>query len=307
MKKTAIIVIIMMLVLIAANTQAASVYHKPPFKPTNNTDIPLGDIKVNGDIVTCSANLLNIKLVEQKIRIYVTYSLFAPKILDAAAAVVVPLPDQENKRMEYITPSENQKSGEISFNIDIGNKKVFPKIYALIGAYAYAENPLNPDTWDFSFDFAFASVLCISNQLKISNKVTANTARIYYRISWGDGTYSTVGPYRICEPVKASHNWKNPGTHQIKAKIIGGSSDLSGKWFPLIIIKTDNTGNKKPADKKMSYHPIPLLPPTKTVHKYTAFNPSQNKPTPNKIPSFLTNIHIHSTNIGSLYLRFIQK
>ena len=59
---------------------------------------------------------------------------------------------------------------------------------------------------------------------------------LYYKWSWGDGTYSDwLGPYSSGEDVTASHNWSKRGSYDIKVKVRDEHRDESDWSEPLSI------------------------------------------------------------------------
>jgi len=133
--------------------------------------ICIGEIKVRGSDVSCRGDLITFKIVPKEFDLYVKYSLDAPRTgflgFDVAVAAVSPLPDQENKK---IVQTFEKKEGNISFHIN-NNRLFFHKEYVLVGIYAYVDlsDPFNPD-YNFTFDFAFVSVICLSNILYVKVK-----------------------------------------------------------------------------------------------------------------------------------------
>ncbi len=114
----------------------------------------------------------------------------------------------------------DQKSGEIPF-INMDDQKVVHKEYVLVGAYGYFHpNPFDPK-YDFKFDFAFVSVICVSNKLSVSNGMPAGMNYVSYITNWGDRTSTHVGPVILGNPIEASHKWIKDGDYQITIKMIG--------------------------------------------------------------------------------------
>ena len=250
MKKILIIVLMFMLVFTSATTMAVSTRTKP-IRPTDNGDISIGSIKVDRESVHCEGNIVNIKMVPKNFDIYADYSLKAPKDLpdiDIAAAVVVPIPDQEDKKMEQ---TFDQKDGKISFNINMDDKKIINKEYVLVGAYGYFHpNPFDPK-YDFKFDFAFVSVVCVSNKLSVSSGMPTGMNYVSYIINWGDGTSTHVGPVILGNPIEASHRWIKDGNYQITVRMIGikNTGDLPGMN---IKINKENNGHNNIINKGSS-------------------------------------------------------
>lgn len=53
-----------------------------------------------------------------------------------------------------------------------------------------------------------------------------NGDSIWYRFSWGDGSYTTVGPYGSGATASASHYWSSTGTYYVRVK----AKDSAGLW-----------------------------------------------------------------------------
>ena len=136
-----------------------------------DSTICIGEIKVKGSKVSCRGDLITFKIVPEEFDLYVKYSLEAPRSgflgFDVAVAAVSPLPDQENKK---IVQTFDKREGNISFHIN-NNRLFFHKEYVLVGIYAYVDlsDPFNPD-YNFTFDFAFVSIVCLSNFLYVKVK-----------------------------------------------------------------------------------------------------------------------------------------
>jgi hypothetical protein len=167
MKK--IIALIMLLLLFSSSAGSFSVSISKKTYLDSDDKICIGRINVKGFNVSCKGEVFTVKKVPEKFDLYVEYFLEAPKTglfdFDVAIAAVVPLPDQDNKKM---VQTFDKKDGNISFHIEMNNQMLAYKKYVLVGIYGYVDlsDPFNPD-YNFTFDFAFISVICLVNRISI--------------------------------------------------------------------------------------------------------------------------------------------
>ncbi|MCD6108283.1 MAG: hypothetical protein J7J89_02260 [Thermoplasmata archaeon] len=166
------IIVFMIAFLVMFSSVDAFVVTKNKKTVTNENDtICIGEIDVEGSKIACKGDLITFKIVPKEFTLYVKYYLDAPRTgflgFDVAVAAVSPLPDQENKK---IVQTFENKGGNISFHIS-NNRIFFHKEYILVGIYAYIDlsDPFNPD-YNFTFDFAFVSVVCLSNIVYVKVK-----------------------------------------------------------------------------------------------------------------------------------------
>jgi len=70
--------------------------------------------------------------------------------------------------------------------------------------------------------------------------IDSNLDYLFYYIEWGDALFENwIGPYESGETVTISHNWSEPGTYIIRAKVKDISNDES-EWATLEIVMPVN-------------------------------------------------------------------
>ncbi|HDM66777.1 MAG TPA: DUF11 domain-containing protein, partial [Thermoplasmatales archaeon] len=104
-----------------------------------------------------------------------------------------------------------------------------------------------------------------SGRIGVSYTYTATTNdpdgdQIYYKFSWGDGTYSDwLGPYSSGEIVSASHSWSTKGNYEIRVKA-KDTHGVESEWSdPLPVAMPMNKINHVFLGKLLLFRLIPPL------------------------------------------------
>ncbi|MEM3699925.1 MAG: hypothetical protein QXL57_03550 [Candidatus Bathyarchaeia archaeon] len=123
-----------------------------------------------------------------------------------------------------------------------------------LSAYYFAEtndSPLTPHKPSGN-----TSIYTVQQYAYTTKTIDPEGDLVYYNFSWGDGTYTMVGPFKSNETASASHTWDLGGTYNITVKAIDPGGKESSWSEPLEV----STINRPPS--------IPLKP---WCHTYTGY------------------------------------